>query len=155
MTHVPDATDTRGPLGRARAYVGPSPAHLGRSLARLTDTAVLVPRLAFNAVRYGMLPSGHATISTFVREGAADLHWKAIAIDLAVGDSTLLPEGASIDGVSLHRVQSTGSGEWFLADRPGVCRATHPSGWSAFVRVRRKLFVGLGSIRHLDDPDVE
>jgi ubiquinone biosynthesis protein len=47
-------------------------------LTRLTDTAVLVPRLAFNAVRYGMLPSGHVTISTLVREGAADLHWKAI-----------------------------------------------------------------------------
>jgi ubiquinone biosynthesis protein len=51
---------------------------LGHSLTRLTDTAVFMPRLAFNVLRHGMLPSGHATVATLVQEGTADLHWKAI-----------------------------------------------------------------------------
>jgi len=85
----------------------------------------------------------------------ADLHWEAIAIDLAAGDTVLVPKHASADGTCVRSLRSLDSGEWWEAARPGVGRVTHPSGWSAFVRVRRQSFVGLGSVRHQDDPDVE
>lgn len=85
----------------------------------------------------------------------ADSYWDGIAIDLAVGESALVPLHASVDGACVQHVRSLDSGEWFEAVRPGVGRITHSTGWSAFVRVRRRTFVGLGSVRHQDDPDVE
>jgi len=82
-----------------------------------------------------------------------DLNWHAIAIDMAVGESALLPGGATAEGPVVRHIRSLPSGEWLQATEPGITRVNHPSGWSAFIRVRRNRFVGLGSIRHMDDPD--
>jgi ubiquinone biosynthesis protein len=47
-----------------------------RSTSRAADAVALGPRLAFNVVRHGILPSGAAAAATLVREGVADIHWK-------------------------------------------------------------------------------
>jgi hypothetical protein len=84
----------------------------------------------------------------------ADRNWEGVAVDLSVGESVLLPKGATVDGTTIVHAQTLMSGEHFVARKPGVSRASH-AGWSAFVRVQRKHYVGLGITRHLDDPDVE
>jgi ubiquinone biosynthesis protein len=51
---------------------------LQRASRRLADTAAFLPRLGFNALRHGLLPTPSAAALVLWREGVADLHWKAV-----------------------------------------------------------------------------
>ena len=48
------------------------------SLRRWQDAAGAGPRLASSALRHGILPVGFSTVATLRKEGASELHWKAI-----------------------------------------------------------------------------
>src|SRR4029453_11315020 len=49
-----------------------------RRSRRLADATAFLPRLGFNALRYGLLPTAPSSALTVWREGISDLHWKAI-----------------------------------------------------------------------------
>lgn len=49
-----------------------------RAAKRVADTGAMVPRLTFNAVRHGFLPTAPSAALTLLREGPAELHWKAL-----------------------------------------------------------------------------
>lgn len=125
--------------------------HLWRGLSVLSaDRARELARVPLPKLRKSFLG-----VNCPSRLVVVDRRWEGIAVDLAVGESALLPNHASADGPCVRHARSLESGEWFEAVRPGVGKVALSNGWSAFVRVRRQNFVGLGSIRHQDDPDVE
>ena len=82
-----------------------------------------------------------------------DLQWRDIAVDISVGENVLLPLATTFTNDFLKLIRTSDASEWVQAVRPGVSQVSHESGWTAFIRVRRDHFVGLGSVRHLDDPD--
>ncbi|MBI3542570.1 MAG: AarF/ABC1/UbiB kinase family protein [Deltaproteobacteria bacterium] len=47
------------------------------------DAATNVPRLAYNAVRFGMAPAAPRALDTLQSEGVSDLHWKVLGDGLA------------------------------------------------------------------------
>jgi len=50
---------------------------LSRPARRVADAVLVAPRLTFNAVCYGLLPTPASTALTLLREGPSELHWKA------------------------------------------------------------------------------
>lgn len=99
-----------------------------------------------------------------IRRGLVDRHasthlvvvdesWTDVAIDLEVGDLLLLPTGTSIEGTVLE-LQPTliNSGVLQGAISPGIGRVSRDGTWFAFVRVRRKNYVGLA--RHRFEEEV-
>ena len=83
----------------------------------------------------------------------ADLHQSNPTIDAEVGTLLLLPHGVetSNDGIVLE--QESDVGNLFRAIRTGIVQV-HLDGWSKFVRIAAKAYVGLARYRHLeDDPD--
>jgi len=55
---------------------------MGRAFAhssrRVADGALVVPRLTFNAIRHGVLPTAMSAPLVLLREGPWDLHWKTL-----------------------------------------------------------------------------
>ena len=51
---------------------------LARPARRVADAALVAPRLAFNAARYGLLPAPASAALVLLREGLSELPWKAI-----------------------------------------------------------------------------
>ncbi len=86
----------------------------------------------------------------------ADQYWWRVPIDLTVGDALILPVGFQAEGSVLHHVGITFHGTWLEAIRPGYSRVfSDDHGWSSFVRVARKDYVGRSKFRFLEDPDVD
>ena len=68
-----------GPLPSLAAWRPPlTLSDLARGSRRVVDAAVVMPGLTFSAVRHGVLPTVPSATLTLLREGASDLHWKAI-----------------------------------------------------------------------------
>lgn len=83
----------------------------------------------------------------------ADAHWTDVAIDLEVGDLLLLPTDASIEGAVLESQPTLlNVGVLQRAAAPGIGRVNRDGAWSAFVRVRRKDYIGLA--RHRFEEEV-
>jgi Zn-dependent peptidase ImmA (M78 family) len=84
-----------------------------------------------------------------------DEYWSDRAIDIQVGDLIQLPIGTvnERDCVQFHSQDENGS--FFVGMAPGRGRLYQPStGWSAYVRVSRRDYVGRSIFRHLEDsPD--
>ncbi len=78
-----------------------------------------------------------------------DVNWLSRPIDTHVGDRVLVPPGSVFEGTC-----AVLTGRVLVAKAPGIGRLeTEGLGWSAFVRVCRRRYVGLASYRHLEDPD--
>lgn len=85
----------------------------------------------------------------------ADRHWWRVAIDLAVGDALVVPANAHSEGAILKSKGTIPHGAWFEAIQPGIGRiADNSLGWSSYVRVARREYVGRSKFRFLEDPDV-
>lgn len=85
-----------------------------------------------------------------------DERWTSRAVDVQVGDLVLLPPGTLHEANNLRMVEETEAGVLLTGTTPGIGRVFRSgSGWSAFVRVSRRDYVGLGPYRHLEDPDYE
>ena len=78
-----------------------------------------------------------------------DQHWRGRAVDTEVGDLILTPGRIYHEGGCLEGIEGFGSGRLFRACQPGLGRVCNDSGWSAFVRVSRRAFVGRSIFRHL------
>jgi Zn-dependent peptidase ImmA (M78 family) len=86
-----------------------------------------------------------------------DKHWTSRAIDIQVGDIVILSKGVVLNGDNLKPLNIfSKSYELFQGNKPGVGQFYDPNnGWSTFVRVSRKEFIGRSIFRHLEDPEYE
>lgn len=73
----------------------------------------------------------------------ADLQWYGRAIDLQVGDLARLPAGVSVEGRCTEELERQNASVLVRATSPGLGRVTvADAGWSAYLRVSRKNYVG-------------
>jgi hypothetical protein len=81
-----------------------------------------------------------------------DPWWSERAIDLEVGDFVLGMPGAISEKPCIRPVRGDGDGTILQAVAPGLGRiCQHDSGWSGFVRVSRRGYVGRGIFRHEEE----
>jgi len=85
-----------------------------------------------------------------------DRAWTKIAVDLQVGDLTILPTNVRLEGRSAGTVGDHPLCTLVEARVPGITRVQACDGsWATYVRVSRRDFIGRSIYRHLEDPDVE
>ena len=82
-----------------------------------------------------------------------DRHWIGRPIDVEAGDLILLHESPRIEGDCAELVADMADGRLLRAKGPGIGRLEDSSGWSAFVRVSRRAFVGRDVHRHQEEAD--
>ena len=84
--------------------------------------------------------------------------WDERVIDLQVGDVILAMTGTLSESDRLEHLGDDGNRTLLRARSPGPGRITHPqSGWSSFVRISRRGYVGRGIFRfqeEVQDDDV-
>ena len=80
-----------------------------------------------------------------------DRHWVGRPIDVEAGDLILLHERTRLEGDCAERVTDMADGRLLRAKEPGVGRLEDSSGWSAFIRVCRRTFVGRDIHRHREE----
>ena len=78
---------------------------------------------------------------------AVDLGWEEQAADVEVGDSLLFPFSVVLEGNCAQVSCATSSRTVISATAPGIARVSHSSGWSIFIRVMRKDYVGRARFR--------
>ena len=84
-----------------------------------------------------------------------DPHWRGRAVDVEVGDLVLTAGETDDEGICLESVEGFRGRRLFRACRPGLGKISNTEGWSAFVRVSRRAFVGRSIFRHLAEEDGE
>jgi Zn-dependent peptidase ImmA (M78 family) len=78
--------------------------------------------------------------------------WDERAVDLQVADVILAMPGVISESDRLEHIGDDGSRTLLRAHSPGLCRIVHPqSGWSSFVRISRRGFVGRGIFRFQEE----
>lgn len=82
-----------------------------------------------------------------------DRHWTGRPIDIEVGDFVFVHGQATLEGLCIEHVEDRKDGTLFRACQPGRGRLELKSGWSAFVRVSRRDFVGRSIFRHFEEAD--
>ena len=82
-----------------------------------------------------------------------DPYWKGRAIDVEVGDLVYVQEQPALEGRCVAQVHDMRGGRLFRACGPGIGKFYDGKGWSAFVRVSRRSFVGRSIFRHLEEGD--
>jgi hypothetical protein len=82
-----------------------------------------------------------------------DLNWQDRAIDAEIGDLLLLPADVALEGECAGVQEASSSRTVISAMRPGIARVSHSSGWSAFIRVMRKDYVGRAPFRFDEEAD--
>ncbi len=83
-----------------------------------------------------------------------DTHWSDRSIDIQVGDYIHLPINTLSEGKCIQLQGQDQKGSLFCSITPGIGRLYQPdTGWSAFVRVSRRGYVGRNMFRHLEDDD--
>ncbi len=81
-----------------------------------------------------------------------DANWSGRAIDIQVGDYIQLPINTFSDGDCVQFQEKDGETVLFRGALPGLGRFDQPAtGWSAYVRVSRRGYVGRNVYRHLED----
>ena len=82
-----------------------------------------------------------------------DHHWSGRAIDVEVGDLVFVQGQPASEGSCVAQVHEMKGGRLFRACGPGIGKFYDGKGWSAFVRVSRRSFVGRSIFRHLEEGD--
>ncbi|MDE2747123.1 MAG: ImmA/IrrE family metallo-endopeptidase [Chloroflexota bacterium] len=80
-----------------------------------------------------------------------DDHWTGRPIDVEVGNHILVRGHTEFVGSCLQPFTEVKQGALFLAARPGIGRLGNGAGWSAFVRVSRRNYVGRALYRHWEE----
>lgn len=84
---------------------------------------------------------------------AIDTSWKPFRpIDAIAGDYILLPHKVCVEGDVINRIRDTSNGALYQAVKPGMGRVDLAGVWSAYVRIERARYRGLGQFRNLEDP---
>lgn len=85
-----------------------------------------------------------------------DPWWSERAIDLQVGDFVLAMPEVIIEKSCIDLIRGDNRGTILQARTPGLGRIYHPSsGWSSFVRVSRRGYVGRGIFRYQEEVEDE
>lgn len=126
--------------------------HLEHALHLISAAhAAALQRRTPRAIRKDLLGASIAEALVVVDE-----NWTGRTIDLQVGDLVDLPQDTLADAPLLERAADVPGRTLFRAVRPGTGRLLRPAvGWSCFVRVMRRGYVGRSIFRHLEDPDYE
>lgn len=126
--------------------------HLRASLGLLNSArAKSLRKISPKSIRAELL--GRACQGNLV---VVDPWWSGRAIDLQVGDLVLAMPRALSEKPCIDLVRSDHQGTLLQAVLPGLGRICHPdSGWSAFVRVSRRGYVGRGIFRHEEEVEDE
>ena len=80
-----------------------------------------------------------------------DPHWTGRAIDVEVADLVFVQGRPTFEGDCLTQIHDMANVGLFRARQPGVGKFFNDDGWSAFVRVSRRAFVGRSVYRHLKE----
>ncbi|WP_437760785.1 ImmA/IrrE family metallo-endopeptidase [Sorangium sp. So ce1389] len=126
--------------------------HATRSIRILpTYAAQRLERVSPQSIRESVL--GKSTPGELI---IVDTAWGSFRpIDAVVGDHVVLPPGATVEGTVLVREGKTVAGDVYVAVTPGVGRTEVEGSWSAFVRVERANYRGMGRFRNLEECDDE
>lgn len=122
----------------------------------LSIALFLLPRSHANRLRKVRLRQAQAWAlgwETSDTVWVVDRHWKDRPIDIEVGDFVFVHGQATLEGSCVEYGENRNGGRLFRACQPGLGRLEIESGWSAFVRVSRKGFVGRAIFRHLEEAD--
>lgn len=84
-----------------------------------------------------------------------DNNWISRPIDLCTDDFMLASRETRLEGSSVEYVSDISGTKLFRAIRPGISRIEEGSGWSSFVRVSRKEYIGRSIYRHMENVDDE
>lgn len=85
-----------------------------------------------------------------------DSHWCGRPVDIQVNDVALLPSGGRAEGICVEAAANTTGQVLVRGVTPGIGRLIlEKSGWSGFVRVSRRDYVGRNKYRHLEETDDE
>ncbi len=124
--------------------------HLQASLGVLPDfRANELLRVTPKAIRSSLL--GNTVAETLV---LVDGMWDGRPVDVQVGDLVLVVDKTEIEGKVLCPREEVRSGRVFVAAAPGIGKLwSELSGWSTYVRVSRKNYVGRSIFRHLEEAD--
>ena len=128
-------------------------------IQHLSSTLNLLPRSrADELVRISprQIRSAHLGQETKEDLVLVDTHWYGRSIDIQVGDLVQLPADVVGEGECVSLSEQGKEVLLFRGAVPGVGSFHQPStGWSAYVRVSRRDYVGRSIFRHLEDPDNE
>ena len=80
-----------------------------------------------------------------------DRHWTGRPIDIEVGDLVFIYGQPVLEGRCVEHVKDAKDGRLICAHQPGLGRLEDGSGWSAFIRVSRRDFVGRNIFRHQEE----
>ena len=123
--------------------------HMHRALGMISDRrANLLGKTPLRQARKQALGWDSAGTTWFV-----DSHWIGRAIDVEVDDCIYVEAQVEQDAGELEVVQQTMFGRIFRAVTPGVSRLVGDSGWTSFVRVTKREYVGRAAFRHLEESD--
>ena len=78
-----------------------------------------------------------------------DPYWNGRAIDVEVGDFVQVHGDSAREGSCLEDAGISSRGRLYRACQPGIGKLSAASGWTGFVRVSRRAYVGRSVFRHL------
>jgi len=83
-----------------------------------------------------------------------DLQWTGRSIDIQVGDVIQTAKEVTSTGACVRPRQQDAQAAIFVGATPGVGQLHDGrTGWSSYVRVRKRSYIGRSIFRHLEDPD--
>ena len=82
-----------------------------------------------------------------------DPYWNGRAINVEVGDILQVHGESSCEGNCLVDAGAYSSERLYRACQPGIGKISSATGWSGYVRVSRRAFVGRSVFRHLSEGD--
>ena len=85
----------------------------------------------------------------------ADEYWTGRPIDVEVGDLIFVLGRPRLEGCCVEHVADRDGGRLICARQPGIGRLEDSSGWSAFIRISRREFIGRSLFRHQEEVDDE
>ncbi|MCH8854175.1 MAG: ImmA/IrrE family metallo-endopeptidase [Planctomycetes bacterium] len=85
-----------------------------------------------------------------------DSHWRGRPVDIQVDDLALMPAGGRAEGTCIEAAPDATGRVLVRGVTPGIGRLIlEESGWSSFIRVSRRDYVGRNKYRHLEETDDE
>jgi len=113
----------------------------------------LIDRNSYDRLKRGKLPQVKQNLlqkKTDAEVFIVGNWWRERAIDISVGDHLIFDGIITIEGSSL---EGSGGAERIVyqAIKPGITKVSNNNGWSAFVRVSKRKFVGMYQYMHEED----
>jgi hypothetical protein len=123
--------------------------HLEKSLGlidmkRASDLSKFAPKHLREMILGGPCPQNLVIV---------DRYWQDKAVDVEVGDYVVLPTKVAIEGNSTSVEEQAASRTLVTGVAPGISRAADGEGWSTYIRVARKDYVGRAPYRFDEEVD--